>query len=134
MPPLCLASASLSALLPVAVRLAVEELDALPLNLGDVAVLPLLILIFAGGELALDEHEAPLGEVLRTGFGLPVPKDDLVPFRLVDLLAPVVGVALIRSHVQAAYGLSGLGVAHLGIAPEPSDDHHLVEAAHTISC
>ena len=57
-----------------------------------------------------------------------------MPFRLVDLLAPVVGVALIRSHVQAAYGLSGLGVAHLGIAPEPSDDHHLVEAAHTISC
>ena len=77
---------------------------ALPLNLGDVAALPLLILIFAGGELALDEHEAPLGEVL-----LPVPKDDLVPFRLVDLLAPVVGVALIRSHVQTAYGLSGSG-------------------------
>ena len=24
--------------------------------------------------------------------------------------------------------------AQLGIAPEPSDDHHLVEAAHTISC
>ena len=31
MPPLCLASASLSALLPVAFPLAVEELDALPL-------------------------------------------------------------------------------------------------------
>ena len=51
MPPLCLASASLSALLPVAFPLAVEELDALPLNLGDVAVLPLLILIFAGGDI-----------------------------------------------------------------------------------
>ena len=103
-------------------------------EVNDVAILPLLVLILAGGEPALDEHEAPLGKVLRTGFGLPVPEDDLVPFRLVDLLAPVDGVALIRSHVQAAYGLSGLGVAHLGIAPAPSDDHHLVEAAHTITC
>lgn len=119
--------------LPVAVRLAVEKLDALRLDFRDETVLPLLILPLAGFELAFDEDEAALAEVLRTVFRRLLEHDDAVPLGLFDLLPAVVRVGFVRGDAERADGAAALGIFQLGIASEATDDHHFVEA-HGFSC
>ena len=128
-----LASAALSAGRPVGVALAVEEIDALRLDFGHVAILPLLVLPLAGLEAAFHENEAAFGQILGAVFRRLLEHDDAVPFRAVHAVAVAVGVGFVRGHVERADGRAGLGVFEFRVAPEPSDDHDFIEAAHGIS-
>ena len=110
----------------------VEELDALGLDFGGVAVLPLLILPFAGLQAAFHKHEAALGQVLGAVRRRFLEHHDAVPLGTVHTVAVAVRVGFVRGDVERADGAAALGIAQFGIAAEPADDHNLVQHSNSL--
>ena len=110
----------------------VEELDALGLDFGGVAVLPLLILPFAGLQAAFHKHEAALGQVLGAVLRRFLEHHDAVPLGTVHTVAVAVRVGFVRGDVERADGAAALGIAQFGIAAEPADDHNLVQHSNSL--
>src|SRR5271157_1836749 len=86
------------------------------------AVVPLVVLPLAGGQLALDEHLRALDEVLLGDLaeGL-VPDHHLVPLGPLDAVAVVVLPALAGRDVEGDDPLAALGGAYLGVATHVAD-------------
>src|SRR3990170_4219753 len=76
---------------------------------------------------ALDQHLAPLAQVLMRRLGLLAPHRDAEPDRLLDLVAGVVVVGAIGRHAQVRDGLATGRVAHLRIAPEVANEDDFVK-------
>ena len=110
-----------------AVAAPVEELHALGLDLGGVAVLPVLVLPFAGLQAAFHIHEAALGEIIGAVLRLTLENGNAVPFGALHLVAVTVHIGLVRGDIQAGDGRTGLGVAQFGVAPQTADDHDFIE-------
>src|SRR5271166_4433609 len=91
-------------------------------DLGAVAVVPLVVLPLARGQLALDEHLRALDEVLlgdlAEGF---VPDHHLVPLGPLDAVAVVVLPALAGRDIEGDDPLAALGGAYLGVATHVAD-------------
>src|SRR5271165_1635673 len=91
-------------------------------DLGAVAVVPLVVLPLTGGQLALDEHLRALDEVLlgdlAEGF---VPDRHLVPLGPLNAVAVVVLPALAGRDVEGDDPLAALGGAYLGVATHVAD-------------
>ncbi len=108
-----------------------EEDDAQGLDLGLVALVPrILVLPAPRPELALDEDEAALGEVLLAELGQLAVDHDVVPLRPVGRLAGIrVEQALVRGQGEAGFPAILLGHAeHLGLLAETADEDDLVQA------
>src|SRR3990172_5530203 len=76
---------------------------------------------------ALDQHLAPLAQILVRRFGLFAPHRDAEPDRLLHLVAGVVSVGAVGRHVKIGDGLATGRVAHLRIAPEVANEDDFVK-------
>jgi hypothetical protein len=116
-----------SAAARTAAALTGEEPDVLRDNLGDVALVAVLVVVAAGADLALDEDLATLAQKLAAGLALFPPDDDVVP--LGALLARAVGVVPGGRSGEGEFAdrLTAAGEAHLGVFAEVADENGLVD-------
>src|SRR5262249_57457948 len=117
---------------PAAPPAAAEELDALRDDLGDVALVAVLVVVLPGAHGALDEHLPALGEVLPAGLGLLPPHDHVVPLGALLALALVVGPDVAGRHREPPDRLTARREAYLRVAPDIADDQDPVER-HAVS-
>src|SRR5581483_4755727 len=108
-----------------------RRVEALQHDLGRVAVLPVLVLPFAGLQLALEINLRTFLEVLLGDLGEAFAEDDdAVPL---GLLAPLAGrlvaPAFGRGHPQSDDRAPILGAADLGVGAQIADENDLVDAA-----
>lgn len=96
-------------------------------NLGDVAAVPVLVVVLAAANRALDEDLPSLLEVLPTRLRLLAEDDDIVPLGLLLPLAIAVGVDLAGRYRKACDRLPARCEPDLRIFPEISDQQHFVE-------
>ena len=85
---------------------------------------------FAGLQATFDVDAAALLQVLAHGLGEFVPADDREPLRLLLALSVLSSVRAIHGHVKLRDGRTVRGIAHLGIRPEVTAEHHFVEPRH----
>src|SRR5229473_1056352 len=115
---------------PDAVEHGELRVEALQHHLGRIAVLALLVLPFAGLQLALEIDLGALLQILLGDPAKPLVEDHHpVPFGPLPafaggLVAPAVG----RRHAQVRHWPAVLGAADFRIRPEIADQDHLVHA------
>ena len=99
-----------------AVLLAVAEVDGVDRDLDGLAAVAVLVLVAAAGELALDEDEAALAQVLADELGLRAPCDALD--EVGDLLAVLGLAAGVAGEGEAGDRRALLRVSELGVGGE----------------
>src|SRR5262249_48229438 len=110
-----------------AAALAAQEAHVLRDDLGDVALVAVLVVVVARADRALDEDLPALTQVLAAVLALLSPDDDVVP--LGTLLALALGVVphLAGGEGKLAHRPAGAGEADLGIFSEVADEDDLVD-------
>src|SRR5437016_168253 len=126
-PALHAAARARSAALATAAGRSTHEAHVLAHDLGRVALLAFLVLPLPGAQRALDEDLAALREVLLREVGLLAEQHDAVPLGFVLPPAVAVGTPLVRGHVERGDRGAALGVAHLGIAAETTEQDDAIE-------
>jgi hypothetical protein len=107
-----------------------EHLEGVADDLGAVLLLARLAVVpGAGLEATLDVDLLALGEVLAGDLRLLAPDDDLVPLRLLLLLAVLVLPAAAGGQGEAGDRLPRGGRPHLRVAAEIADQDHFVDHA-----
>ena len=99
------------------VLLAVAEVDRGDGDLGGLAVVAVLVLVVAAGELALHEDEPALGEVLADELGLRTPRDAVD--EVGDLLAVLGLAAGVAGEPEAGDRHAARGVSELRVGRQP---------------
>src|SRR5262249_47453613 len=114
-----------------AVATAAEELDVVGDDLGDVALVAVLVVVGPGLDPALDEHLAALREILRAHLGALAPYHDAGPLGALLTLPVLVVPALAGGEAELAHALTARCVPHVRIGAEvPYEDDFVDSAGH----
>jgi hypothetical protein len=106
---------------------AAEELDGVCDDIGRILLHALFVGVFAGLDAALDVDATTLLEVLRGVLALASPDNHAVPLGALLLVAGLVDPGVGGGHIEGCDALPTLGGTKLGVAPQITNDHDLVE-------
>src|SRR5215472_1636567 len=115
---------------------AVQELDVVGDDLGRPALLAVLPLPRPSLQTALDIDERPLPRVLRNELGqgprADVPGHDVVVVGELTALAVGALAVAVGGDAEGCDGLAARRVAHLRVLCQTTDQHYLVQVAHSL--
>src|SRR5262249_36892954 len=111
---------------PGAATAAAEKAHVARDDLGDVALVAVLVVVAAIGDAAFDVHLAAFREVLTAGLGLFAPDDDVVPLGLLLALTLLIGPALSRRDRELGDRAPARRETHVRVASQIADDDGLV--------
>ena len=106
-----------------------KELNAIGVDLCDVALVARGIVVAAGADLAFDVHERSLVDVALDEECAVATGDDVVPFGAFRNLCTVGQTvsAFVGSEREVGYGVTAIKVADVGFAPYVSDQDDFVQ-------
>lgn len=107
-----------------------EKLERISRNLGNVSLVPVLVLEAPVSEFAFDENRSPLLDAEQfDSFGELAEKNDVVPGGKLFLFAVGVAVSLRGRHAKGRRG-PVVSLADNGVLANVPDNHNLIKIGH----